>query len=219
MTPSNAGRFRAIVTAAQGQVSIDRDSGPWAIGPGEDVPIQRTITTGRDGFARFEVEGGSSFELYANSRVIFRQNSGYSGDLLDVVSGHVRVHLGMAIGAAPERIHCRSAILTSHEPTTVALATDEDGAVRIDVLEGEISVRHAIHPSREPVIVKAIDAIVIQPDEEISHRVERGTLYRYTVKPVRDLLDALIPGRPPKVQEQQPLLAGVSPFRFAAPIQ
>jgi hypothetical protein len=218
MTPSDSGRFRAIVTAAQGQVSIDRDDRTWAVAPGEDVPIQRTITTGRDGFARFEVEGGSSFELYANSRVIFRQNPGSSGDLLDVVSGHVRVHLGIAVGAAPERIRCRSAILTSYQPTTVALATDEDGALRIDVLEGEISLRHTIHPSEQPLIVKAIDAVVVQPDEQISHRVERGTLYRYTVKPVRALIDALIPGRPAKVEEQ-PLLAGIRQVGSGAPLQ
>jgi hypothetical protein len=219
MTPSDSGRFRAIVTAAQGQVSINRDSGPWAISQGEDVPIQRTITTGKDGFARLEVDGGSSFELYASSRVIFRQNPGYSGDLLDVISGHVRVHLGMGVGTAPERIHCRSAILTSREPSTVAIATDEDGAIRIDVLEGEISVRHAIHPSRDAVLLKAVDAIVIQPNEQISRRVEGGTLYRYTVKPVRDLIDALLPGHPAKVEEQRPLLAGARQVEFGAPLQ
>jgi hypothetical protein len=202
MSPSDSVRFRAIVIAAQGQVSIDRDNRPWAITQGENVPIQRTITTGRDGYARFEVQGGSNFELYANSRVIFRQNPGYSGDLLDVVSGHVRVHLGMAAGSAPERIHCRSAIIVTHEPTTVAIATDEDGAVRLDVLEGEVSLRHALHPNSAPVIVRAIDAIVIRPDEQISHRVERGTLYRYTIQPIRDLLEALTPGHAPKVREQ-----------------
>jgi len=211
MTPSDSLRFRAVVTAAEGQVSMDRDSGAWAISRGEDILIQRTITTGRDGYARLEVQGGSSFELYANSRVIFRQNAGYSGDLLDVVSGHVRVHLGMAVGSAPERIHCRSAIITSHEPTTVALATDEDGALRVDVLEGEVSIRHALRPNSDATVVRAIDAIIVRPDEQISRRLERGTLYRYTVKPMRDLIDILTPGRAPKVQEQQPFLrAGCS---------
>lgn len=203
MLPSESNRFRAVVTAAEGQVSMASDNGDWAISQGEDVPIQRTISTGRDGHARLEVQGGSNFEIYANSRVIFRQNPGYSGDLLDVVSGHVRVHLGLAVGAAPERIHCRSAIITTHEATTVAIATDEDGAVRIDVIEGEISIRHALRPSSNATVIRAVDAIVIRPDEEISRRVERGTLYRYTVKPMHDLIELLTPGRPPKVEEQQ----------------
>lgn len=208
MLPSDAHRFRAVVTAAEGSVSMEEVSGPWAIGKGEDVPIQRTIITGRDGYAKLEVDGGSSFEIYANSRVAFRQNPGYSGDLLDIVSGHVRVHLAMAAGTAPERVRCRTATVSTYEPSTIALATDQDGAVRLDVIEGSVSVRHSVHPNVEPVVVRAVDAIVILPDERISHRVERGSLYRYTVKPVRDLLDKIT--KQPKVQEQ-PIFARLLP--------
>ena len=91
--PAAANSYQAHVIAAEGQVSIQHDEQPWAISSGELVPIQRLITTGNDGFARFEVKGGSSFEVFANSRVVFRQNASTAGDLLDVMAGRVRIHL------------------------------------------------------------------------------------------------------------------------------
>ncbi len=53
-------------------------------------------------------------------------------------------------------------------------------------------VQHTLLPRNEPVMVKAIDAILVQKDQPISHRVERGSLYRYTVK----ILSAITPGHP-----------------------
>lgn len=211
--PSTAHLFQAYVTAAQGQVSIDRDNRPWAISAGENVGTQRTITTGQDGYAKFSVKGGSGFELYANSRIIFRENPGRAGDLIDVVSGRVRVHLNPSPSEIEQRIFCRTAIITAREPATVAVATDEDGNVRIDVLEGQVAVQHALLPRSEPTIVRAIDAIVVQPDEQISRRVERGSLYRYTIKPLKDLLTF---GRGARVQEQ-PLFSGSILARSFAP--
>jgi hypothetical protein len=71
---------------------------------------------------------------------------------------------------------------------------DEDDNVRVDVLEGEVRVRHTRLPRGEPTIVRALDAILVQRDEEISRRVDRGSLYRYTVKPLHDLWTAVTPG-------------------------
>jgi ferric-dicitrate binding protein FerR (iron transport regulator) len=181
------------------------------------LPIRRTVTTGPDGYARLEMRGGASVELYANSRIIFRQNFGDEGDLLDVLSGRVRVHFSPVPGESQQRIRCRIASITARVPATVALATDEDNSVRIDVLEGEVAVQHALLPRNEPTIVKAIDAIVIQKDQQISRRVDRGTLYRYTVKPLHDLFEAVTLGHSrPQVQEQplvpEPIFATIGPL-------
>lgn len=204
--PSTAHLYQAQVTAAEGKVSIDRDNRPWAISTGDKVGTQRTVTTGQDGYASFYVSGGSTFDIYANSRLIFRENPGRAGDLIDVMSGRVRVHLSPGVSEPEQRIFCRTAIITARDPATVAIATDEDGNVRIDVLEGEIAVQHALLPRSAPTIVKAIDAIVVQKDEQISRRVERGSLYRYTIKPLKDLLTFGHSGS--KVQEQEPFMSG-----------
>ncbi|MBV9404952.1 MAG: FecR domain-containing protein [Acidobacteriaceae bacterium] len=174
--------YEAHATAVMGQVTRSRDEQPWVLNSGERVPIRQVITTGADGYAHFEVAGGSSFELFGNSRVIFRQNAASPEDLLDVLGGRVRIHLQPTIGQLQLRVFCPVAIITAHQPATIALAVDEDETARIDVLEGQVGVQHRLLPRNEPVLVKAIDAVLVQKDQPISHRVERGSLYRYTVK-------------------------------------
>ncbi len=88
-----AQKYEARATVVTGKVIRSRDAQPWALSAGERVPIQQVIETGPDGFAHFEVVGGGGFDIFANSRVGFRQNASSAGDLLDVLAGRVRIHL------------------------------------------------------------------------------------------------------------------------------
>jgi hypothetical protein len=184
----------ARATSVTGAVTRTRDTQPWALSSGERVPVRQVISTGGDGYAHFAVAGGSNFDLFSNSRVIFRQNAASAGDLLDVVSGRVRIHLVPSAGQLQQRVFTPSAIVTALQTSTLSIAVDEDDTVRIDVLEGEVRVRHTKLPHGEPTIVRAVDAILVQKDEQISRRVDRGSLYRYTVKPLNDLWTAVTPG-------------------------
>src|SRR5215217_7195287 len=64
----------AKVITLNGQVSVLKDSTPWALQLGSQVQVRQVIVTGSDGFAVFEVSDGSTFEVYPNSRVTFRAN-------------------------------------------------------------------------------------------------------------------------------------------------
>jgi len=174
--------FEAQATAVTGQVTRIRNNEPWALSNGERVPVQQVITTGSDGYAHFNMAGGSNFDIFSNSRVIFRQNIANTGDLVDVLAGRVRIHLQPIAGQHQQRVFCPTAIISAGEPTTLALAVDEDDTVRIDVTEGQVRVQHAFLPRSEPVFVRAIDAIVVKKNEPISRRIDRGSLYRYRVR-------------------------------------
>lgn len=187
-------KYEARATEVNGKVTRTRDAQPWALSAGERVPVQQVITTGPDGFAHFEVAGGSSFDIFANSRVVFRENAASAGDLLDVTEGRVRVHLKPQPGQPQQRILTPSAWISAFQAATVAIAIDEDAAMRVDVLEGEVRVQHTLRPRSEPTIVRAVDAILVRGDQQISRRVDRGSLYRYTVKPLHDLWTAVTPG-------------------------
>ena len=198
--------LEAHIVAAQGRVSVDRNSETWAVSAGESIGAQRTVTTGGDGFARLEIADGEWIEVYANSRVIFQQNPGNAGDLVDILAGRARVHVNPKLGDPQQRVFCRTAIVVAHEPATFAVAIDEENRVRIDVLEGVVGVQHALLPNSEPTLVRAIDAIVIEKDEKISRQMERGTLYRYAVKPFHDLFEALTSGHSAGRVQEQPFL-------------
>jgi len=186
--------YEAHATAVTGRVSRLRDQQPWAVSAGEKVPVRQVITTGADGYAHFVVAGGSNFDVYGNTRLVFRSNTASAADLLDVLAGRVRVHLQPTPGILQQRIFTPVAVITANQAATVALAVDEDGTVRIDVVEGEIRVQHKFLPKNEPALVRAVDAIVVQRGQPISRQVDRGSLYRYTVRPLKDLWSAVAPG-------------------------
>jgi hypothetical protein len=110
------------------------------------------------------------------------------------MAGRVRVHLQPSMSQPQQRIFTPTATISASRPATVALAIDEDDTLRIDVLEGEVGVRHAKLPKSDPTLVRALDAILVRPDEPISRQVDRGSLYRYTVKPFKDIWLAITPG-------------------------
>src|SRR5579884_1413775 len=85
--------YEAHAILVTGKVSRARDARPWAVSTGEQVPVHQIISTGDDGFAHFAVAGGSWFDIFSNSRVIFRQNTARAGDLVDLLGGRVKVHL------------------------------------------------------------------------------------------------------------------------------
>ena len=188
-------KYEARATVVTGKVIRSRDAQPWALSAGEHIPIQQVIETGADGFAHFEVAGGGSFDIFANSRVGFRQNAASAGDLLDVLAGRVRIHFKPAPGQPQQRVLTPSAWISTLQEATVAIAIDEDAAMRIDVLEGEVRVQHTLRPRNEPTIVRAVDAILVRRDQQISRQLDRGSLYRYTVKPLHDLWSAVTPSR------------------------
>jgi hypothetical protein len=199
----------AYVTVARGQVSIEQDNQPWAISSGEHVRTSRVLTTGPDGYAKLELTDGSNFEVFANSVVGFRQNAAAAGDLIDVFKGHAKVHVQPGAGQTQQRVFTPTALITALQPATFAVAIDGDELVRIDVLEGEVRVQHKLRPRSEPTIVKAVDAILVERDQQISRQLDRGMLYRYTVKPIRGIIAVLAPGHGKGAQpvEQDQLLA------------
>jgi hypothetical protein len=187
----------ALVLSASGQVSTEKRGQDWAIGPGEHIPVTKPVFTGEDGYARFEVAGGSSFEVFAHSYVVFRKNPGNPQDLLDITTGRVRVQTQLSADQPlASRILSPVAIIVCRGSAAFVIAVDdEDNTARIDVQQGEVFVQHALMPQGEPVMVKAGDAISIQADEPlISRRLDRGSLYRYAFHTLLKTLGSAIPG-------------------------
>lgn len=188
-------QFEAHAVEVEGQVSRTRDEMPWAVTKGERVPVRQLITTGRDGFARFAIGGGSEFTLFSNSRVIFRSNTARVGDLLDVAAGRVRIKFQPVTGQLQQRVYTPIATISASGAAIISIAIDQDQTVRLDVLEGAVYVQHRLLPRNEPTLVRAVDAILIERDQQLSRRLDRGSLFRYTVKPLHDLWTAVTPAR------------------------
>jgi hypothetical protein len=185
-----AHQYEARATYVEGQVSrVAGKELPWALSEGETVPVQQAITTGPNSFARFEVQGGSSFEIYANSLVLFRENAAAIGDLVYIKDGRVKVIMVFAADYRPvQRVITPVAVISARANAVITVTQDDDEYTRVDVIEGQVNVRHALLPREGNAIVKAGDSIIVERNAPISRKLDRGSLYRYAIRTVVDAL-------------------------------
>lgn len=160
----------AKVTQLTGQVSVLKDSTPWALQVGSVVQVRQVILTGADGFAIFEVSDGSTFEVYPNSRVVFRANPSNLKDLLDLVLGRVKVHI-QKLGGQPNnnRINTPTAVI-SVRGTVFDVTVDDGESTLVAVEEGLVEVRHALIASSSPKLVSPGESLRVYRDQPLAQR-------------------------------------------------
>src|SRR5258708_24220806 len=142
----------ATVITLNGQVSVLRDNSPWALNLGNSVQPRQIIVTGVDGYALLRVSDGSTFEVFPNSRVIFRDNPGNWKDLLEVLLGRVKVQI-QKIGGQPNynKVRTPTAVI-SVRGTVFDVTVEQEEATLVIVEEGVVTVRHALLPSGEKTL-------------------------------------------------------------------
>src|SRR5271170_1962334 len=91
--PFGADQYAAKAIQVNGSVSVLRDGVEYAIVDGGEVRVKELIFTGADGSARFQVSDGSTFDVFPNSRVVFRKNVPNWRDMLDLLVGRIKVHI------------------------------------------------------------------------------------------------------------------------------
>lgn len=181
----------AKVMELTGRVSVLRngDSEEWALNVGDAVQVKQVIVTGPDGFARFQVSDGSTFEVYPNSTVTFRKNGGDWRDLLDVFVGRVKVHIQKWGGQPnPNRIHTPTAVI-SVRGTTFDVSVDPDNeSTLIAVEEGVVEVRHALKGG-EAKTVNAGESLQVYKNQPLAFRtIDRGVVAQKIFRALEDAL-------------------------------
>jgi hypothetical protein len=139
----------AIVVMQSGDVSQlgDRAGYRVIIPPCGIVNQQRVIKTGPDGYAKFQVSDGSTFEVFPNSEVTFRKTYGIT-DLLNVWMGKVKVYIQHFPGVPnPNNVTTPTALI-SVRGTIFDVEVQDDGATFVTLDEGLVDVRHLQVASR-----------------------------------------------------------------------
>lgn len=166
---SPGGDGAARVVQLTGQVSVMKDSTPWALNPGSQVQVRQVILTGPDGYAVFEVSDGSTFEVFPNSRVTFRANPSNWKDLLDLWLGRVKVHIEKLTGGQPNnnRVRTPTAVI-SVRGTIFDVAVEDVDSTLVSVDEGLVAVQHALLPTKEPKMVAEGEYIRVYKDQPLA---------------------------------------------------
>src|ERR1700676_1399937 len=177
----------AKVVSLDGQVSVLRDTTPWALNVGDEVQIRQVIITGPDGFAKFQVSDGSTFEVYPNSNIVFRKNPGNWRDLLDVLVGRVKIHIQKWGGQPnPNKIHTPTAVISVRGTTFDVSVDDDDETTIVSVEEGVVDVRHALRPSVTKTL-NAGESIHVYKDQPLAQStVDKGAVVRKVLQGLRD---------------------------------
>ncbi|HTA69412.1 MAG TPA: FecR family protein [Bryobacteraceae bacterium] len=177
----------AKVISLNGDVSALRDTTPWALNVGDEVQIHQVIITGPDGYAKFQVSDGSTFEVYPNSNIVFRKNPGNWRDLLDVLVGRVKIHI-QKLGGQPNnnRVLTPTAVISVRGTTFDVSVDDDDDTTIVSVEEGVVDVRHALRPS-ETKTLNAGESIHVYKDQPLAQStVDKGAVVRKVLQGLRD---------------------------------
>ncbi len=188
--PFNANSYAAKVVTQSGQVSILKDAQPWALAVGDSVQVRDLIITGVDGHALLQVSDGSTFEVFPNSRVVFRKNPPNWKDFLDVLVGRVRVHIEH-LGAQPNpnRVLTPTAVISVRGTTFDVSVDDDDEATLIEVEEGEVEVQHALLPRGDAKIVTTGETLRVYRNEPIARVLDKGAIAKHVL---RAMMDAVV---------------------------
>ena len=193
MPPSDSGNYAATVITQSGEVSVMKDAQPWALSIGDSVHVRDLIITGVDGHALLKVSDGSTFEVFPNSRVVFRKNPPNWRDFLDVLMGRVRVHIEHFGNVPnPNRVLTPTAVISVRGTTFDVSVDDDDETTFVEVEEGTVEVQHALLPRGNGKTLNTGETLKVYRNEPLeAHLLDKGTVARQVLRSLKDAMITL----------------------------
>jgi len=154
---------------------------------GDTIATQQVVITGPDGYAEFQVADGSHFEVFQNSRVIFRNNPGDWRDLLDVLIGKVKVQIEKLGGLPnPNKVRTPTAVISVRGTVFDVNVEDDDATTLVLVEEGQVEVRHLLRGG-EGRLLNQGEWIRVFKNQAIADKVvDRGAVMQRALRATMD---------------------------------
>ena len=199
VTPLAAQDSAAKVIVQQGQVSI-ADGGYFkALSVGDAVKIRQLIVTGPDGYAKLQVlSDGSTFEVFANSKVFFRDVPGAWDNLLNLVIGRIKVFIQHAPGIPnPNKVSSPTAVISVRGTIFDVVVEDDQGTTFVAVEDGIVDVRNVTAAGR-PVTLRKDESIRVYFGQPlVAQGMDKGGFARRMAYVLRDGLWQVMINRGP----------------------
>ena len=181
----------ATVVILTGQVSLLTDNGPWVLNVNDTVLPGKVILTGPDGYAKLRVSDGSTFEVFQNSKTVFRRSAQNWSDILDVIIGRVKVHI-QKLGTQPNhnRVHTPTAVI-SVRGTIFDVEVREDDITFVSVDEGQVAVVNRTAAGGERLLNPG-ESIVVFPGQPLARKADKGSAAQVAMRAATQALYELI---------------------------
>jgi hypothetical protein len=162
-----------------GQLSALAGSGLMALSVGDTLKPQQMVVTGPDGYGKFQVADGSTFEVFANSQVEFRQHVGNLQDILNVLIGHIKVYIQHLNGLPNyNSVTSPTAVISVRGTQFEVVVEDSDGTTFVSVDDGIVGVRNMTAPGDE-VRLNPGDSIRVIRNQPLQARaIDKGGIFR-----------------------------------------
>ena len=188
----------AVALVQSGDVSLSGDRAGYRsiIAPCGIVKQQQVIKTGPDGYAKFQVSDGSTFEVFPNSEVTFRKTYGI-GALLNVWMGKVKVYIQHLNGLPnPNNVTTPTALISVRGTIFDVDVQDLDGTTFVTLDEGLVDVRHLQVASRV-VRLNPGESIQVLPNLPLAALPrDKGVVARQILRALQDAVRQAIYQRP-----------------------
>jgi len=179
LAPLRAQNAAARAVILDGDVSFLRDGAngyKWALNQGQDVKPGWIVKTGKDGYAKFQVSDGSTFEVFPNSEITFRQDPGNWTHLLNVWIGHIKVMIQHMPGVAnPNNVTSPTAVISVRGTVFDVIVEDLDGTTLVSLDEGLVQVHHRMQPGPDKFLTPG-EAVRVLPNQPFARVVDRGNI-------------------------------------------
>lgn len=180
LVPLSAQDSPAKVLVMTGRVSVLRDGTEWALNASSLVQPKQFIVTGPDGYAKFQVADGSTFEVFQNSKVQFRENPFSFTDLLDVLIGRVKVYIEHRNGPNPNRVTTQTAVISVRGTIFDVVVEDADDTTLVSVDEGLVEVRHRILPGE--TLLHPGESVRVYKNQPLARQLDKGNIIHQALR-------------------------------------
>jgi ferric-dicitrate binding protein FerR (iron transport regulator) len=170
----------AKIIAMTGRVSVLKDGMEWARSMGDVVEPRQIIVTGVDGYAKFQLADGSTFEVFQNTKTVFRDTPGWT-ELLNVLIGRVKVYIEHKNGPNPQRVTTQTAVISVRGTLFDVVVEDEDATTFVSVEEGTVNVRHQRFGGNS-VDLRTGDSVRVFKDQPLAKVVDKGGAARVALR-------------------------------------
>jgi hypothetical protein len=170
----------AKIVVMTGRVSVLKDGMEWARASGDVVQPRQIIVTGPDSYAKFQLADGSTFEVFQNTKTVFRDTPGWS-ELLNVLIGRVKVYIEHRNGPNFQRVTTQTAVISVRGTVFDVEVEDEDATTFVSVDEGTVNVRHQRFGGNG-VDLRSGDSVRVFKDQPLARVVDKGGAARVALR-------------------------------------
>jgi hypothetical protein len=187
LQPLHAQRPAATVEQMVGQVSLMKDGHvdkPLFVG--SPVLAQEAIVTGPNSYAKFHLDDGSTFEVYENSTVIFRQDWPSWTHLLNLIMGRVKVFIDHSKGPNSNSVTTPTAVISVRGTVFDVVVEDSDGTTLVSCDEGMVQVQNITAPGQEPLLRPGQWVRIFRGQGLMGNKISKDPFQQIVLRMARD---------------------------------